>query len=186
MPTKYQEWSTEELIKEFISSELRVPVPLAKEICNRPDSTPYLACILEEDIYIWSWEGPVMSGRRFMHYIYAFVRGAVASALGVIAHNHSECREQVIKLFRQIVRDANVRGAEEANYTFITLLINDLAQFKDREAFKENDAPLQKYARYLYNLHLSKCQEAKKNEWVGTTKGLYLRTWFGYTTKIWR
>ena len=103
-----------------------------------------------------------MPGRRFMHYIYAFVRGAVASALGVIAHNHSECREQVIKLFRQIVRDANVRGAEEANYTFITLLINDLAQFKDREAFKENDAPLQKYARYLYNLHLSKCQEAKK------------------------
>ena len=62
---------------------------------------------------------------------------AVASALGVIAHNHSECREPVIKLFRQIVRDANVRGAEEADYTFITLLIDDLAQFKDREAFKD-------------------------------------------------
>ena len=62
---------------------------------------------------------------------------AVASALGVIAHNHSECREQVIKLFRQIVRDANVRGAEEADYAFITLLIDDLAQFKDREGFKD-------------------------------------------------
>ncbi len=92
---------------------------------------------------------------------------------------------QVIKLFRQIVRAANVRGAEEADYTFITLLIDDLAQLKDREAFKENDAPVQKYAGYLYNLHLSKCQEAK-NEWSGTTKGLYLRTWFGYTTKMWR
>ena len=48
---------------------------------------------------------------------------------------------------------------------------------------KKDDTPVQKYAGYLYNLHLSKCQEAK-NEWGGTTKGLYLRTWFGYTEVI--
>jgi len=167
MPTKYPEWSTEELINEFVSSELRVPVALAKEICNRPDSTPYLARIFEEEIYReLGGPGDAWSPIHTLHLLgciktpealhlligvlrnrgkelvldeslYAFVRGAVASALGVIAHNHSECREQVIKLFRQIVRDANVRGAEEADYTFITLLIDDLAQFKDREAFKD-------------------------------------------------
>ena len=193
MSTKYPEWSTEELINEFVSSELRVPVPLAKEICNRSDSIPYLACILEEAIYReLGGPGDAWSPIHALHLLgciktpealhlliavlrnrgeelgdwltedipsilanfgtsavepltelvldeslYAFVRGAVASALGVIAHNHSECREPVIKLFRQIVRDANVRGAEEADYTFITLLIDDLAQFKDRETFKE-------------------------------------------------
>jgi len=190
IPTKYPEWSTEELINEFVSSELRVPVALAKEICNRPDATPYLARILEEDIYrelggpgdAWSpihalhLQGCIKTpealhlligvlrnrGEELGDWLtedmpsilanfgtsavepltelvlderlYAFVRGAVASALGVIAHNHSECREQVIKLFWQIVRDANVRGADDADYTFITLLIDDLAQFEDREA----------------------------------------------------
>jgi len=193
MPTKYQEWSTEELINEFVSLELRVPAPLAKEICNRPDSTPYLARILEEERYRelggpgdgWSpihalhllgcFKTPEalhlligvlrIRGKELGDWLtedipsilanfgtsavepltelvldeslYAFVRSAVASALGVIAHNHSECREQVIKLFRQIVRAANARGADEVDYTFITLLIDDLAQFKDREAFKD-------------------------------------------------
>ncbi len=193
MPTKYQEWSTEELINEFVSSELRVPVPLAKEICNRSDSTPYLARIIEEERYReLGGPGDAWSPIHALHLLgciktpealhlligvlrirgeelgdwltedmpsilanfgtsavvpltelvlderlYAFVRGAVASALGVIAHNHSECREQVIKLFRQIVRAANARGADEVDYTFITLLIDDLAQFKDREAFKD-------------------------------------------------
>lgn len=157
IPTKYQEWSTEELINEFVSSELRVPVALTKEICNRPDATPYLARILEEDIYReLGGPGDAWSPIHTLHLLgciktpealhlligvlrnrgkelgdwltedipsilanfgtsavesltelvlderlYAFVRGAVASALAVIVHNHSECREQVIKLFRQ-------------------------------------------------------------------------------------
>ena len=193
MQTNYQEWTTEELIKEFISSELKVPVPLAKEICNRPDSIPYLARILKEDIYrelggpgdAWS---PIhalhllgcIKTPEALHVLIeelrtqgdklgdwltedmpsilanfgtsavepltelvldesfgAFVRGAAATALGVIAHHHSKCREPVIELFRKIIREANVHGAEEANSMFITLLIDDLAQLKDREAFKD-------------------------------------------------
>ena len=146
MRTNYQELSTEELINEFISSELRVPIPLAKEICNRPDSIPHLARIIEEDNY-WDWGGPG-DGWSPIHALHllgcnkttealnvlivtlrnrgddvgdwltgdmpsilancgssaveplteivldesldAFVRGAAATALGVIAHNHSE------------------------------------------------------------------------------------------------
>ena len=48
---------------------------------------------------------------------------------------------------------------------------------------KKNDVSLQKYAGYLYNKYLLE-SEAVKNESVGTTKGLYLRTWFGYTEVI--
>lgn len=193
MQTNYQELSTEELIKEFISSELRVPIPLAKEICNRPDSIPHLARIIEEDNY-WDWGGPG-DGWSPIHALHllgcikttealnvlivtlrnrgddigdwltgdmpsilanfgssavepltelvldesldAFVRGAAATALGVIAHNHPEYREPVIKLFRQILKEANAKGAEESNYTFITLLVDDLAQLKDQDAFED-------------------------------------------------
>lgn len=53
MTANYQGMSTEELIAELVSSELRVPIPLAEEICNRPDSVPYLARIIEEDKYWW-------------------------------------------------------------------------------------------------------------------------------------
>ncbi len=193
MRTNYQEWSTEELINELVSSELRVPVPLAKEICNRPDSIPHLACILKEDLYReLGGPGDAWSPIHALHLLgsiktpealhvlieelrnhgeeigdwltedmpsilanfgtsavepltelvldeslYAFVRGAAATALGVIAHHHSECREPVIELFRKIVREANVRGTGKANSMFITLLIDDLAQLKDREAFED-------------------------------------------------
>ncbi len=44
-----------------------------------------------------------------------FVRGAASKALVVIAYNHSECREPIIKLFRQIIRDADVRAAEDSD-----------------------------------------------------------------------
>ncbi len=57
MAANYQGMTTEKLIDEFIISELRVPTPLVKEICNRPDSVPYLARIIEEDIY-WEIGGP--------------------------------------------------------------------------------------------------------------------------------
>jgi len=53
MATNYQAMPTEKLIAVFRLSELRVPIPLVKEICNRPDSVPYLARIIEEEIY---WE----------------------------------------------------------------------------------------------------------------------------------
>jgi hypothetical protein len=193
MRTNYHELSTEELITEFISAELIVPIPLAKEICNRPDSVPHLARIIEEDKY-WEVGGPGDGWSPFhalhllgcnktteaLHVLIvtlrnrgkdigdwltedmpsilanfgssavepltelvldesldAFVRGAAATALGVIAHNHSEYREPVIKLFRQILKEANAKGAEENNYTFITLLVDDLAQLKDQDAFED-------------------------------------------------
>ena len=44
-----------------------------------------------------------------------FVRGAASKALVVIAYNHSERREPIIKLFRQIIRDADVRAAEDSD-----------------------------------------------------------------------
>jgi hypothetical protein len=193
MRTNYQELSTEELINEFISAELRVPIPLAKEICNRPDSAPHLARIIEEDEY-WE-EGGLGDGWSPIHALHllgcikttealhvlivtlrdrgedigdwltedmpsilanfgssavepltelvldeslgAFVRGVAATALGVIAHKHSEYREPVIKVFRQIIKEANAKGAEENNYTFITLLVDDLAQLKDQDAFED-------------------------------------------------
>jgi hypothetical protein len=192
MAANYQGMPIEELINEFISSELRVPIPLVKEICNRPDSVPYLARIIEGDIY-WEIGGPgdawspihalhLLGGIKTTEALHVlittlrdygedigdwllesmpsilanfgpsaieplkevmlddrldgFVRGAVSSALVVIAHNHSECRESIIKLFRQIIRDADVR--ETGDYDmFITLLVDDLAQFKDQGAVEE-------------------------------------------------
>jgi hypothetical protein len=50
---------------------------------------------------------------------------------------------------------------------------------------KKDDTSVQKYAGYLCNTHLSESEEVK-DEWEGTAKGMYLRTWFGYTTKMWR
>ena len=193
MRTNYHELSTEELINEFISAELRVPIPLAKEICNRPDSIPHLARIIDENDY-WDWGGPgdgwspihalhllgCIKTTEAIHVLIvtlrnrgedigdwltgdmpsilancgpsavellteivldesldAFVRGAAATALGVITHKHLEYREPVIKLFRQILKEANAKGAEENNYTFITLLVDDLAQLKDQDAFED-------------------------------------------------
>ena len=194
MSANYRGMSTEELIAEFVSSELRVPIPLAEEICNRPDSVPYLARIIEEDNY-WKWGGPgdawspihalhLLGGMKTAEALQVlidtlrargideigdwltedmpsilanfgtsaveplkelildvrldgFVRAAAATALGVIAHHYSECREPVIKLFRQIFRDANVEDIDEATGTFMTLLVDDLAQFKDPEAFED-------------------------------------------------
>ena len=171
MAANYQVMTTEKLINEFISSELRVPIPLVKEICNRPDSVPYLARIVEEDIY-WEIGGPgdawssihalhllgSIKTTEALHVLIAtlrdygedigdwllgsmpsilanfgssaigplkavvldegldgFVRGAASKALVVIAYNHSECREPIIKLFRQIIRDADVRAAEDSD-----------------------------------------------------------------------
>jgi hypothetical protein len=193
MTVNYQGMSTEELIAEFVSSELRVPIPLAEEICNRPDSVPYLARIIEEDKYR-KWGGPgdawspihalhLLGGMKTTEALQAliatlrdrgedigdwltedmpsilanfgtsaveplkamipddslddFVRGAASTALVVIAYNHTEYRGPVIKLFRQIVKEANVKRAEELNYTFITLIVDDLAELKDPEAFED-------------------------------------------------
>jgi len=192
MATNYQAMSTEKLIDEFILSELRVPIPLVKEICNRPDSVPYLARIVEEDTY-WVIGGPgdAWSAIHALHLLGGietkealnvliatlrdygedignwllgsmpailanfgpsaigplkavvlddgldgFVRGAASKALVVIAYNHSECREPIIKLFRQIIRDADVRDAEDSDM-FISLLVEDLVQFKDQAATEE-------------------------------------------------
>jgi hypothetical protein len=192
MTANYQGMTTEKLIDEFILSELRVPIPLVKEICNRPDSVPYLARIIEEDIY-WEIGGPgdawssihalhllgVIKTIEALHVLIAalrdhgedigdwllgsmpsilanfgpyaieplkavvldegldgLVRGAASKALVVIAYNHSECREPIIKLFRQIIRDADVRDAEDSDM-FISLLVEDLAQFKDQAAIEE-------------------------------------------------
>jgi len=193
MSANYQGMSTEELIAEVVSSELRVPIPLAEEICNRPDSVPYLARIIEEDKY-WEWGGPgdawspihalhLLGGMKTTEALQVlidtlrargedigdwltedmpsilanfgtsaveplkemvqddslddFVRGAVSTALVVIAYNHTEYRAPVIKLFRQIVKEANVKRAEEANYTFVTLIVDDLAELKDPEAIED-------------------------------------------------
>ena len=65
-----------------------------------------------------------------------FVRGAASKALVVIAYNYSECREYIIKLLRQIIRDADVRAAEDSDI-FISLIVEDLAQFKDPVAIEE-------------------------------------------------
>ena len=192
MAANYQVMSTEKLIDEFVLSELRVPIPLVKEICNRPDSVPYLARIIEEDIY-WEIGGPgdawssihalhLLGGintTEALHVLIAtlrdygedigdwlfnsmpallanfgpaaivplkavvldegldgFVRGAASKALVVIAYNYSECRETIIKLLRQIIRDAEVRAAEDSDI-IISLIVDDLAQFKDPVAFGE-------------------------------------------------
>ena len=193
MTANYRGMSTDELIAAFVSSELRVPIPLAEEICNRPDSVPYLARIIEEDNY-WKWGGPgdawspihalhLLGGMKTAEALQVlidtlrdrgedigdwltedmpsilanfgtsaveplkemvlddslddFVRGAVATALVVIAHNHTEYREPVITLFRQIVKEVNVKRAEDVNYTFITLIVADLAELKDPDAFED-------------------------------------------------
>jgi len=192
MAANYQVMSTEKLIDEFVLSELRVPIPLVKEICNRPDSVPYLARIIEEDIY-WEIGGPgdawssihalhllgSINTTEALHVLIAtlrdygedigdwlfdsmpallanfgpsaieplkavvldegldgFVRGAASKALVVIAYNYSECREPIIKLFRQIILDAEVRAAEDSDI-FISLIVEDLAQFKDPVAIEE-------------------------------------------------
>jgi hypothetical protein len=193
MTANYQGMSTKALIAAFVSSELRVPIPLAEEICNRPDSVPYLAHIIEEDNY-WKWGGPgdawspihalhLLGGMKTTEALQVlidtlrargedigdwltedmpsilanfgtsavepleemvpddslddFVRGALATALVVIAHNHTAYREPVTKLFRQIVKDANAKRVEEVNYTFTTLIVDDLAELKDPEAFED-------------------------------------------------
>ena len=48
---------------------------------------------------------------------------------------------------------------------------------------KKDDTPVQEYAGYLCNTHLSESEEVK-DEWEGTAKGMYLGTWFGYTEVI--
>lgn len=195
MESNYQEMPTEELIKEFISAELRVPHSLAKEICSRPDSTPYLARIIEEDKY-WELGGPgdawfplhalfLLSGIKTeeslkvlidtllgywddigdlltesMPSILAnfgplaieplkevilddsldpFVRGAVSSAMAVIAHKNSKCQKLTIELFRKILKDAilNADDEKKVDSTFISLLVDDLSQFKDKEAIED-------------------------------------------------
>jgi len=193
MPSTYQERSTEELIRALIACELRVPVTLAEEICNRPDSVPHLARIIEDDNY-WARGGPgdtwspihtlhllgCIKTAEALHVLTAtlrdrgralgdwltedmpsifaafgssalapltelildkglneFVRAATARALVVIAFHHPECRESLLKLFKRIIKEANANRAEEMNSDFITLFVDDLAEFKDQEAFED-------------------------------------------------
>lgn len=47
----YENWSTEELIREPVDSELVVDPGLAREISRRPDAVPHLVRIIEDDNY---------------------------------------------------------------------------------------------------------------------------------------
>ena len=61
--------------------------------------------------------------------IYIYTRNAASRALAVLAHQHPETRDSIVSMYREILKDDNDE--------LIDMLIDELAQFKDDDAFDE-------------------------------------------------